>query len=98
MAKARLTKTARRLHNFWMRMGNGAVAGSVEQDAMAGKPLTYWQYLRDEWKAAWRVAGWLERSPLDHPLRGRSPRGNKYPCGSACWALVQEDIALRKAD
>lgn len=74
------------------------VAGSVWQDAMAGNSSAYWRGLRDEYKQGWREAGWLEHSPLGHPLRGRSPRGNKYPCGAAVWAYIREDIDLRKAD
>ena len=98
MATKKPTKTARRLHNFFVRLGDGASAGSVEQDAMRRRDLSYWRALRDQWKAGWREAGWLEHSPVGHPLRRRSPRGNKHPTGAAVWAYIEEDIALRKAD
>ncbi len=69
----KMTKTQRRLHNFFIRAGRGEIAGSIEQDARAGRSLSYWKWLRGRSMADWRSEG------ISHPLAGRSPKGNQYP-------------------
>ena len=71
----KMTKTQRRLRNFFRRAGRGEVVGSIEAAARSGQSLRYWKWHRGACMADWRERG------INHPLAGRSPRGNRYPLG-----------------
>lgn len=91
MAKRKLTKTARRLSNFFHRLGLYAESGSVIQDAARGYSVAYYRYCRDFYKTAWRNAGWLDGG--SHPLDGRSPsKGGQGFCSASVWAYIDADI------
>lgn len=86
MAKRRkLTKTARRLSNFFHRLGLVAESGSIIEDAQRGYSVAYYRYCRDFYKTAWKDAGW------SHPLAKRSPfKGGQGFCGASVWAYIQD--------
>ena len=71
----KMTKTQRRISNWFRRAGRGEIVGSIEQDVRAGRRLEYWKWLRADQMDDWRARG------ISSPLAGRSPRGNQYPLG-----------------
>jgi hypothetical protein len=59
--KIKMTKTQRRVANFFRRAGRGEVVGSIEQFVLLGRPIGYFKDLMAD----------LKRS--GQTLHGRSP-------------------------